>query len=134
MSGFEIVGIVLGALPLVISFAQNYKRVFRPLLKWIRFRADFINFINDVDFEMKKFNNTIESLLLSVNMTDEEIHRLMAKSDDCGWQGEVLEKRLKAKLKTSYNVFMSTMNTIAKLATNLQELLSLKDGEVYATT
>jgi hypothetical protein len=51
MSGFEIVGVVLGGLPLIVKVAQDYREGFEPFIKWRRFRYEFRTFINDVDLE-----------------------------------------------------------------------------------
>jgi len=46
MSGVEIAGFVLAAFPLLISAGEHYREGFEPLVKWKKFRTDFISFIN----------------------------------------------------------------------------------------
>lgn len=130
MSGFEVVGVVLGALPLIVSAAKKYREGFEPLSKWMRFRKDFTKFIDNVDVEMKMFNATLERFLLSVNIADDELRVLMTDAKNERWHDADLEKALREKLGSSYEVYMSTMDTVGELMTELQELLSLKNGQV----
>jgi hypothetical protein len=133
MSGFEVVGVVLGSLPLIITAAKAYREGFEPLLKWMRFRKDFTKFIDTVDVEMQMFNSTLERFLLSANVPEDELHRLMTDPGYEGWQGEELGKALRGKLGSSYEVYMSTMDTMGELMNDLQKLLSLKGGKVGST-
>ena len=63
MSGVEIAGFVLGGFPLLISAAEHYREGFEPLVKWKRFRTDFIGFIDSVDIEKQLFDQMLERFL-----------------------------------------------------------------------
>lgn len=130
MSGFEIVGVVLGTLPLVFAAAQTYRQGFEPLENWYRFRTDFVDFINKVDCQKQKFDNITRRLLESVNLPEEYVQGLMTNPEDERWKSEDIRKRMESKLGTSYSLYMSIMETVNGLMVTLQRRLSLKDGEV----
>ena len=54
----------------------------------------------------------------------------MSDRDYEGWCREDLVRALQARLGSSYDVYMSTIKTMDNLMHELQELLSLKNGEV----
>ncbi len=40
MSGFEVVGVVFGVLPILISAAEHYEDVFRPFKRYKKFAPE----------------------------------------------------------------------------------------------
>jgi hypothetical protein len=133
MSGVEIAGFVLGGFPLLISAAEHYREGFEPLVKWKRFRTEFIGFIDAVDIEKQLFDQMLERFLISADVPYEEIQLFMTDRAYTGWQREDLVRTLRARLGGSYDVYMSTIKTMDELMHELHELLSLKNGEVVAS-
>jgi len=133
MSGVEIAGFVLGGFPLLISAAEHYREGFEPLVKWKRFRTEFIGFIDAVDIEKQLFDQMLERFLISADVPHEEIQLFMTDRAYTGWQREDLVRTLRARLGGSYDVYMSTIKTMDELMHELHELLSLKNGEVVAS-
>ena len=130
MSGVEVVGFLLGAFPLIISAAEDYKRGFAPLKKWKRFRAEFTNFIDAVHIEKLRFDMMLERFLISCDIPQEELQLFMTQPDYKGWQREDIVLALKTRLGQSFEVYMSTLKTMNSLMDDLHTLLSLKDGSV----
>lgn len=130
MSGVEIAGFVLGGFPLLISAAEHYREGFEPLLKWKRFRTEFIGFIDAVDIEKQLYDQMLERFLLSADVPNEELRLFMTKPNYDGWQRADLVDVLQRRLGSSYDVYMSTIRTMNKLLAELQDVLSLKNGQV----
>lgn len=130
MSGIEVAGLVLGGFPLLISAAEHYKEGFEPLRKWKRFRSQFIGFIDAVDIEKNMFDATLERFLISADVPEEELQSFMTDPNYDGWYSEDLVEVLRSRLGPSYSVFMSTIKTLNETMADLQEILSLKNGEV----
>ncbi|KAE8448823.1 hypothetical protein EG329_008825 [Mollisiaceae sp. DMI_Dod_QoI] len=130
MAGVEIAGFVLAAFPLLISAAEDYREGFEPLLKWKRFRTEFIGFIDAVDIEKQLYDQMLERFLLSADVPHEELQRFMTNPDYEGWQRKDLVDVLQRRLGASYAVYMSTIKSMNKLMDELQEVLSLKNGKI----
>lgn len=130
MSGIEVAGLVLGGFPLLISAAENYKKGFEPLVKWKRFRTEFIQFIDAVDIQKQLFNLTIECLLRSAGVEEDELQLFMEDASYEGWRRPILVQRLRLRLGPALDVFLSTANTMNGLMLELQALLLIKDGQV----
>lgn len=130
MSGFEIVGVIFGVFPLLVSAAEHYEEGFEPLKKWWRFRTDFIEFIDAIDIEKQAFDLILERFLIAAQVPYEEIQSLMIDPKYEGWLSNDIALAMKARLGPSYDVFMSTIRRMNTLMGELQVILSLKDGKV----
>jgi hypothetical protein len=136
MSGVEIVGFLLGGFPLLISAAEHYKEGFEPLVKWYRFRDDFVQFIDAVAMQKLLFDQTLERFLISADVPDEELHKFMSNPKYQGWHQTQLSGLLKKRLGPAYEVLMSTIKTMNRLLVELQEMLmvkTVKNGAVGAS-
>lgn len=129
MSGIEVAGLVLGGFPLLISAAEHYKEGFEPLRKWKRFRSQFIGFIDAVDIEKGMFDATLEEFLISADVHEDKLQSFMTDPNYDGWHSEELVEVLRSRLGSSYPVFMSTIRTLNETMADLQDILSLKNGE-----
>jgi hypothetical protein len=63
MSGLEIAGLVLGALPLAIKAIQGYRETFSSLTK---IEKGLENLESDLQTEQVRFQNTCELLLIGI--------------------------------------------------------------------
>lgn len=107
---------------------------FEPLLKWKRFRKDFIPFIDAIDIERQLFNNMLQRFLMSVDIPDEKLQFFMTDPEYEGWQSKELVDSLRGRLGSSYDAYMSTLKTMNQLMVDLQELLCLKNGKVMGSS
>lgn len=128
MSGIEVAGLVLGGFPLLISAAEHYKEGFEPLLKWKRFRTEFISFIDAIDIEKQLFVNTIERFLIEADVPQDELKAFMTIPDYKGWEKNI--QVFRSRLGPAYSAYISTINAMRGLMEELQGLLLLKDGSV----
>ncbi|KAM3076486.1 hypothetical protein ACMFMG_007298 [Clarireedia jacksonii] len=129
MSGIEVAGLVLGGFPLLVSAAEHYKEGWEPLVKWKRFRTEFLHFIDAIDIEKHLFDQMLERFLISADITQAELQLFLTNPNYDGWQREDLAATLKTRLGHSYGAFMSSIRTMNELMAELQSLLSLKDGK-----
>ncbi|TAQ86665.1 hypothetical protein B7494_g5026 [Chlorociboria aeruginascens] len=101
----EVAGLVLGAFPLLISAAESYKKGFEPLLKWKRFRTEFIGFIDAVDIQKQLFDQMMERFLISADVPQDQIKSFMTVKNYEGWRRPDLINKLKSRLGPSYPAF-----------------------------
>ena len=119
-------GLLLGGFPLLISAAEHYREGFEPLVKWYRFRDDFIQFIDAVATQKLLFDQTLERFLISADIPDEELQQFMSNSHYEGWHRVKLSGLLKKRLGRAHEVFLSTIKRMNKLLLELQEMLMVK--------
>lgn len=108
MSGVEVIGLVLGGLPLIISAAEHYKKGFEPLARWKRFRLVFRDFITSVDTQRQMFKLMLKKLLIPVQLEPEEKQRLLTIPDYEGWRRSDVVEALRSRLGDAYDACMGT--------------------------
>jgi len=130
MSGFEIIGVVLGGLPLVIKAAEDYKKGLEPLAKWRKYKFEFRRFVNDVDIEKQGFDALVDRLLQYTDLSTEQKQMLLIGQDLDGWCHTEVDTALRRRLGDSYDACMYLLESMKGDLLRLQAMLSLKDGSV----
>ncbi|KAG9231768.1 hypothetical protein BJ875DRAFT_468556 [Amylocarpus encephaloides] len=130
MSGFEVVGVMLGGLPLIISTAERYRKGSEPFLKWRRFRTEFRTFINNVDLEKQMFDAIANRLLQQTDLPAERKDALLTGHEPDGWYQTEVQESFKRRLAASYDVFLYLLEAIGEDYIQLEAMMSLKDGSV----
>src|SRR5438067_1420163 len=102
MSGIEIAGLVLGGFPLLVSAAEHYKEGWEPLVKWKRFRTEFLHFIDAIDIEKHLFDQMLERFLISADIAQAELQLFLTDPNYEGWQRKELAAALEMRLGHSY--------------------------------
>jgi hypothetical protein len=130
MSGVEIIGLVLGVLPLVISAAEDYKEGLEPLLRWKRFIFVFREFITSVDIQRQMFQLVLKKLLITVQLPAEEKQKLLTVRNYEGWRQPATIVAMRARLGESHDACMDILKAMKEDMQDLQAMMSLKDGSV----
>ncbi|RDL39879.1 Uncharacterized protein BP5553_04219 [Venustampulla echinocandica] len=130
MSGIEIIGFVLGGLPLVISAAEHYKKGFEPLVRWMRFKFVFRDFITSVDIQRQLFHLVLKKLLIRVQLPPEEKQRLLTVPNYAGWSHPDTVDAMRSRLGESYDACMDILRAMKEDMQELQAMMSLKNGSV----
>jgi hypothetical protein len=130
MSGVEIIGLMLGVLPLVISAAEDYKKCFEPLERWRRFKFVFRDFITSVDIQRQMFQLVLKKLLIRVKLPAEEKQRLLTVPNYEGWSEPETVDAIRSRLGESYDACMEILGAMKENMQELQVMMSLKDGSV----
>ncbi|MCJ1467892.1 hypothetical protein MMC07_006517 [Pseudocyphellaria aurata] len=114
MSGFEVVGIVLGAIPLLMSALKHYSDALSTI-KYINgydtvFDTIHISFVASLSIYM----NSCETLLSPLIPLDNELHELLEKHDARAWENVELGKSLRERLGQNYNPYVALVKLVNK--------------------
>lgn len=71
MSGFEIAGAVLGAIPIAITALDKYKEANKRLAFWWGIRQEHKRFSSDLEFQCCNFELNLKQLLLPLLVDDD---------------------------------------------------------------
>jgi len=109
MDPATITGLVLGAIPLLISAVENYEVTFQPFVTYRRYGKEVQRFTAKLDAQRAIFHNECQLLLLAVgqNLTD-----ILRDPNHPARNDEQLSKRLEELLGYSYITCSSTLNLI----------------------
>ena len=130
MSGVEIVGLVLGSIPLVISGLEHYAEGVATIKVMFRYPSEFKSLSRRLRVEQDIFRNIIE-LLLHDCVGDSLLTELLENVGGKSWSDPDVEKALQQKLQASYGVYIETVESLNKTLAEFKERLKLgDDGKV----
>ncbi|RYP86159.1 hypothetical protein DL770_004946 [Monosporascus sp. CRB-9-2] len=132
MSGFEVAGLVLGALPLVVTALESYSKLAKIAGFWREIRREYRKFDADLKCQRLEFIMSLRVLLLPlVTAGDKElINRLIADPQGDAWKDHEIETRLKAKLQDQYELFEKIVYEIKQVVLDLESELSIDSEAV----
>ncbi|KAK4155958.1 hypothetical protein C8A00DRAFT_31208 [Chaetomidium leptoderma] len=129
MSGFEVVGVVLGGFPILLKCLEHYREGFEPLEEWWNFRTHFIAFVDDIRHQMMRYNATLIRLLDPIIADTDDLARLVHDPTDCRWRDGTLEGPLKQRLASEHDRFLRILSRMHEVVDDLKALLQIDNGK-----
>lgn len=126
MSGFEIAGVILGSLPLIISALENYTDVTDTFKRARKYKTELKRIQNDLDAESAILLDTLERLVDGL-VPAKQLEELLKDPSSELWQNETLNIRLQSRLGRSYSVYTHSVNEINATIQQFVERLDLDD-------
>ncbi|ETS80776.1 hypothetical protein PFICI_08305 [Pestalotiopsis fici W106-1] len=112
MSGFEVVGVVLGAFPLAISAFEGYRKLATKRKLFLEFGAEYQRSIIKLNFNKVRFIGSLKQLLLPLAIPDDEIHFLLHDPGIDLWRNPRIAVVLQARLQDSCSLYLNTVHSI----------------------
>lgn len=130
MSGIEVAGLVLGAIPLVISGLEHYGEC-AQFIKSIRdYPKEFATMSRRLRVEQATFRNTME-LILSSCVRGRSLEQMLTDPGGKSWDEADIEQELHHILQGSYTVFMETVLSMNEALKDFMSRLRIgPDGKV----
>lgn len=100
MSGVEVVGVVLGAIPICVIALDGYIKGAEQRRRWKECRYDLISLRRVLTTHHFILENTCRSLLTGV-VSDKTLELLVKSPNATGWAHPATAQALKQKLGTS---------------------------------
>ncbi|KAL1635637.1 hypothetical protein SLS56_001690 [Neofusicoccum ribis] len=131
MSGIEMAGLFLGAIPLVIEGVKFYVNSGSTLRHYLKYKNILSDLCQELEIEYVIYQNTCEQLLDGLIEDSNEKASLLENPTGNAWKNEILEEKLKKRLARSYCIYMKTMEDMEKDVDEVKKLLKLgPDGKV----
>ena len=130
MSGLEIAGVVLGAMPLVIEALEFYAEGVRTAKRFWRFTSEIRSTALQINTERGIFINTLEQLLTGI-VEVEHMAEFLEEPGGRAWREAKIEVRLKDRLRSVYGIYMQNVMGMEEALGRMMEKLALgPDGKV----
>lgn len=120
MSGFEIAGAVLGAIPLVISALENYKNGVRVIQRWRKYDKELQSLIRNIETERVKLQNVCEKLLDGL-VPPSQIDAMVEEPNGELWMNDQIQAKIRTRLWRSSDVFEQTLRDIQGAIKDISE-------------
>ncbi|OCK80067.1 hypothetical protein K432DRAFT_453695 [Lepidopterella palustris CBS 459.81] len=123
MSGFEVVGVLLGSFPLIISALEHWRESADVVENWFQIKQKYKKCRREMRIQEEFFRQNIEHYLLPLVVDEDELDVLI--SEPCGprWKDPALEMRLRSRLPKAYDLYLETIEELAAVMQKLKEEL-----------
>jgi hypothetical protein len=130
MSGLEVAGVVLGALPLVISALEHYANGIHTAKRYWRYKLELKSLILQIDTERGIFINTLEQLLGGL-VRIEHMTEFLSNPGGEAWQDAEIDLKLRDRLRSVYSIYLGNVGGMKRSLEMIMEKLVLDpDGKV----
>ena len=130
MSGFEVAGIVLGSIPLLISALEHYDSGLSTIQRWRKHHRELQSLVRNLQTEEVKLQNICEKLLVGA-VPASEIEAMIDEPRGALWRRETVQAKIQARLWKSYPVFQDTVISILEAIEEIRiDIEPLEDGHV----
>ncbi|KAF7555002.1 hypothetical protein G7Z17_g2496 [Cylindrodendrum hubeiense] len=123
MSGFEIAGIVLGALPMLCTVAKDVSERFKNAESWWEFERTFMNFLDSLEEQAIIYEQLLELLVDTLDISDADRESLLQNPNSSSWHEPHIQAGLRNRLQQRYGWFMRNLSLINEATTTLLRLL-----------
>jgi hypothetical protein len=129
MSGFEIVGVVLGGLPLVIEATKGLESYLKGIkVAWL-FRRHFKEFVRAIMLEEIFFIQNLDLLLLPLDLSDRERQSLKDSQTSNFWHHPDVADKIRQHHKDSLSICVHLLRELDGSLAELYKILPIKDGK-----
>ncbi|TEA17635.1 hypothetical protein C8034_v011830 [Colletotrichum sidae] len=130
MSGFEVAGVVLGSIPLLISALEHYKQGISSIRKWRNYDRELRSIIRNLETERVRFQDVCEKLLVGLVATS-QIESMVEEPFGTSWQEGNIQAKIRARLWRSFDVFEQTVEDMRDAIEEMKRKLDLEaDGKM----
>lgn len=125
MSGIEVVGIVLGALPLIISAFEHSQSLAKKLNLLANFNSEHLKFWNDIKDEELMYRLQLQTLLAPLvrdgDLTKDRLETLILSPRSDDWREADLDAAMRSRLGEAHDRYFENVGEIQALAWRLLE-------------
>jgi hypothetical protein len=125
MSGFEVAGTVLGAIPIAIELYEFYTKRSETVFKYAEVMRRFVRTLHTTHSRLR---NCLQKLLHG-HVDDQLFSELLDDPKTTKWSDPEVESKLRDVLQKSYFGYIETLDAIRRSLRQLEILVGLDDGK-----
>lgn len=126
-TGIEAAGLVLGAVPLILAGLQFYAEGISVTKRYWRYKRGVNEILNELKVETAMCINSINILLFGI-VTPKEMVGFLNDPRGARWKEEKFDRKLRARLRASYDPYMASIHQMVIIAEKFKERLKLDDA------
>lgn len=138
MSGVEIIGLILGGLPVAISALEHYRDVLDPVKDYVRYDDTLKSLRIQLRMQQALFDGTMRRLLQD-QLSDDQMKALFEPEPGVPagkmlWGTDEIQEKVQRRLGTTYKTFMDVVVEMGKLMQRLMDKLDVDIDKKVGTT
>jgi hypothetical protein len=126
MSGFEVLGVVLGTIPLVISALEHYQEGLHAFRRWRSYEAELKSLKRSLGNEKAIFVNTCQQLLSGL-VNSVELEKLVDEPFGELWSSAQIRDQVALRLDHVHEPFKATVVAMYDALHEIQNKLGLDE-------
>lgn len=127
MSGLEVAGVVLGALPILVKALEQYAQGVRTIRKLWHYKYELETHSLALRAELAIFQNVLTWVLAGF-ASPTKIEELISSPESAVWKDDSLVSALQDRLGTSTVVFVDIMSDLDQALKDFKARLGLDEG------
>ncbi|KAJ9143383.1 hypothetical protein NKR23_g6633 [Pleurostoma richardsiae] len=127
MSGLEVTGIVLGAIPLLISTLEHYGEGLSTLQRWRKYERELRSLTRNLETERVKLQDVCEKLLIDI-VPPSRIESMINDPMGDAWREKEVQRKVETRLWKGYHVFEATIEDIKVAVDEMSRRINSQRG------
>ncbi|KAF2464631.1 uncharacterized protein BDR25DRAFT_307145 [Lindgomyces ingoldianus] len=127
MSGFEIAGVVLGSIPLIVNALQNYGEGVAVMKNMKDYEMVFSDIHTSFAASVGIYTDSCYQLLSPLNLPDRQMNELLEGRQIDAWSNSELKEALEIRLGSNCKVYLSLMDKLNRRIVMFCKKLRLND-------
>ncbi len=129
MAGIEIIGLVLGAVPLLISGLEHYRDGVETVQDMVQYAEVVGAIVTSVSTSLAIYRQSCEALLQGLLLSPDLLNRLLSGPGAAAWQDQTLVPQLQKQFGSpgEYDVYVRTVGRLSARMHKLRTKLGLDD-------
>ncbi|KAF5228882.1 hypothetical protein FAUST_10784 [Fusarium austroamericanum] len=129
MSGFEVVGVVLGSIPLLISGLEHYRNGIETIGNMVQYVEVVENILTSISTTLSIYRQSCEILLQGLILPENILDELLNSSGSTAWADKQLVEQLKKQFgpHREYKVYRAAVVRLNKRIEKLRSKLDLDE-------
>lgn len=134
MSGFEVAGLVLGAIPIVCAAAKHLKPIVEGASFWWSFETKFEAFAAGIRAQEIFYRQVLERLIEHLDIPETRCRILLTEPNSSLWHEAELREEVKLRFQEDqYRWIMDNLVDLNNAVLELQQLLLFEKVRLEAT-
>jgi hypothetical protein len=124
MSGFEIIGVVLGTIPIAVSLAEEFRKAIQS---WRKYDREIKSLIRRLKTEHNLLQSYCEKLLIGI-VSHTEIEPMIQEPFGPLWKERRINSMARQRLWKSYDIFEDTVRGMKEAGEELTKKLEFNSN------
>ncbi|KXH46103.1 hypothetical protein CNYM01_06840 [Colletotrichum nymphaeae SA-01] len=135
MSGIEVVGVVLGTIPLLISALEHYRHGASAIRMWRRYDRELKSLTTDLENERIRLQDVSEKLLTGI-VPDSKVDDMVNDPFGPAWHEDAVRKMIEARLWNlrPYQILLEKVEEIKLAIEDIAKLIDLPLNEEHPSS
>ncbi|KAK8071331.1 hypothetical protein PG997_011534 [Apiospora hydei] len=125
MSGFEVAGLVLGAIPIALELLKHYEDAAKRPSYWRKIQVDYLQCKGELELQALLFKKNLRKLLLPLDIGEAEMGALLTNPNDPAWKDRSVEVMLEARLQDTYRHYLEYVKRLEQTMESLKVILAV---------